>query len=480
MAENNQQTINEEAGLPDNFVPVDAPPIIPGSPISDGSSKYLTASLPPGYQHDASFVGTGYTSRTPNLSLMPLGIQGNPSSNAAIQSTSQRIVVDAVAAIPPAKPAAPSVGDGLIHGDAIWEIDPAYVWLRDDFQMVNFPATGNILSSQLPWYISAIANDRPDSGPFPNTGNLVFQTNGTSNNVSYLTPPGQSATSQGNVGHWPLLDYPRWKLVWNFSLGRLYGFNQGSNPPIAFSTAQTSLYIGLASEGNNDPPVIGTNPGRPPYFVGIRFDTDTTAPAISDTQFVFEAVVSTTPTVRNNTQGSTFATGIVPAEGVPYRLEMQCTSAGIVQLTLFNGTTSVTATLTVPQWTTGSVSSNYAAQNGIGTVNLLGGGFNPPVNNGSIFTVSGTSTAFDGTHTALGLFADQINFFMAGFFGVTGHVGTVSGNPSLAPWISFGNDTTATPVANSKVLYIDYFGFVWNPGVGGGTGTPSINKSRYF
>lgn len=93
------QTINEEAKLPDNWVPVDTPPIIPGKSgpgndeSADGSSKYLQGSLPPGYQHDSSFVGTGYKGGgTPALSLMPLGLQGNPSTNAAIQSTAKTTI----------------------------------------------------------------------------------------------------------------------------------------------------------------------------------------------------------------------------------------------------------------------------------------------------------------------------------------------------------------------------------------------------
>lgn len=96
------QTINEEAGLPENWVPIDTPPIVPGrmEPAqSDGSQKFLQASLPPGYQHDTSFVGTEYRAvQSPNLSLMPLGISGNPTSNAAVQSTAALVAPSAVAA----------------------------------------------------------------------------------------------------------------------------------------------------------------------------------------------------------------------------------------------------------------------------------------------------------------------------------------------------------------------------------------------
>lgn len=93
MADNKPPITNEEEnyGLPENWVPVDAPPIVPAllaPTTADGSSKYLQGSLPPSFQHDASFVGTSYRQeRTPQLSLMPLGIQGNAATNAAVQST---------------------------------------------------------------------------------------------------------------------------------------------------------------------------------------------------------------------------------------------------------------------------------------------------------------------------------------------------------------------------------------------------------
>lgn len=92
MPDEKPKTINEEAGLPDNWVPVDRPPVEPGrqnpNALIDGNLKYLQGSLPPTYQHDSSFVNTAYKSASaPSASLIPLGLQGNPSTNAAIQST---------------------------------------------------------------------------------------------------------------------------------------------------------------------------------------------------------------------------------------------------------------------------------------------------------------------------------------------------------------------------------------------------------
>jgi hypothetical protein len=106
MEEQKPKTIAEEAGLPENWVPVEVKPVVPispefaGYPI-DGASKFLTGSLPPGYQHDTSFVGTSYrASGAPRLDVMPLGIQGNPATNAAISSTAIKSVNAAVAPAP--------------------------------------------------------------------------------------------------------------------------------------------------------------------------------------------------------------------------------------------------------------------------------------------------------------------------------------------------------------------------------------------
>ncbi len=98
MAKN--QTINEEAGLGPEWQPVDAAPIVPGqknwpSPPfpTNQAPSYLQGSTPPGFQHDVTFVKTEVTSENvPKFSLMPLGVQGNPASNAALQSTAVKSV----------------------------------------------------------------------------------------------------------------------------------------------------------------------------------------------------------------------------------------------------------------------------------------------------------------------------------------------------------------------------------------------------
>jgi hypothetical protein len=84
------KTIQEEAGLGEHWVPLDE--IKPGKavigpPVSD-TPPLLQGSIPPSYQLSPDFHATGYeTKNVPALSLMPLGPQGNPSTNAAAQST---------------------------------------------------------------------------------------------------------------------------------------------------------------------------------------------------------------------------------------------------------------------------------------------------------------------------------------------------------------------------------------------------------
>lgn len=109
MAEEKRPTIQEEAGLPSNWEPIDVAPIIPSqlqTPAnSSGTSAPYVGSLPPSFQQNVDFAATARGGgNLPNLSLMPLGIQGNPSTNAAITSTAIKSVI-----VPPAAPQIPQI-----------------------------------------------------------------------------------------------------------------------------------------------------------------------------------------------------------------------------------------------------------------------------------------------------------------------------------------------------------------------------------
>jgi hypothetical protein len=98
-----QQAPEEENyGMPPNWVPVDAAPVVPHDPPPAPLPNYQVAVLPPGAQHDVSFVAAGKTSPDiPKTEILPLtnnatvgsqiisGINKNPALQANIQQTTQ-------------------------------------------------------------------------------------------------------------------------------------------------------------------------------------------------------------------------------------------------------------------------------------------------------------------------------------------------------------------------------------------------------
>ena len=398
-----------------------------------------------------------------------------------IHATAQKttVVTEAVAALPPP---APSVGDGLIHGDKIWEIDPAYVILRDDFLSTNppVPAAGTLASEEEWWLATPTAAYRTSSAP-PYLGAVQVTNDATINDSAFLTLNTFNGAGGVDSGGWALMDYPSWKYVCNFMLQRGGATYPAVQAP-AFSMTKVSMYVGLAN-WQPGAALVYTQQCRPPVFCGVRFDTDLTAPAISDTQFVFETVCNSSSialTTRNNLQGNTFATGIIPAEYIPYRLEMTCTTAGIIKLILFaNDSTQATATLAVPKFVC-SPSNEYMSQNGYGAL-YAATTAGAPIASGSLVTTTGFPTAFNGLHTIVVYQNPWFNFLLAGTVGQSAaSPSTLTVNPALFPFFAIGNSSEASPVANAKGLTIDFVSLVWNPGVNGGSGTPNSTKARYW
>lgn len=396
--------------------------------------------------------------------------------------------------------AAISGTDGLIHGEVPWESDPSFVLLRDDFAGVINTASTSPLQSELPWsYVNANAITFA-SWPtaFPMLGGIHVVNVGTTSEASFYQLGNAFAGSSSPSVAWPLFDYPNWRMTWVFQLGKAYNTNITD---AAWNWAQVSFYLGLANYVLvNGAPTISTVP-RPQYFVGLRYDTDTTSPSIGDTQFVFEAVSNSTITTISrsnlNTQGNTSATGITAVEGHEYRFEMQ-SAAGSVTMTLTDGTagTTYSATLAIPQFT--QVSSNnsiFGQTSGSTTTEVLlkntgNSNLGCPFGPGSQVTIAGITragfTGNNGKWTVIGGgggSAYNAFYFSGGQFTAGSTVtvnGTVEGYPAFLPCFTFGNDTSATPVANSKGVVLDFFSFIWNPGVGGDTGTPNSSKARYF
>jgi hypothetical protein len=52
--------------------------------------------------------------------------------------------------------------------------------------------------------------------------------------------------------------------------------------------------------------------------------------------------------------------------------------------------------------------------------------------------------------------------------------------PALYPFVSFGNDNQASPVAGSKGVMIDFMALVWNKGLITGGATPNATLGRYW
>jgi len=398
------------------------------------------------------------------------------------------VVTAAVAALPP--PTAP-VTDGLIHGDKIWETDSAYVFLRDDF-LNNFNTdsfgsttlTGGL--GQLGW--SLIGNPLIPSqagGAPPNIGQLSWDNPSL---VSYygvllLNAIGMSVSAGMFTNGMALLENPPWKMTWVFKV------DHPTNSANGFSFTQKSLYIGLS--GTCGEYANGISTARPPVFIGLRYDTSTSTPSINDSFFTFEVVtnrqyVSSTP--RNNTQGLTFVTNVAPVAGVWHRLDIQCTIAGTVTLTL-DGSTTNTATFVVPTVSiTSSTSGQASRTNGSARVyNSIGSsGTNSAMvaGTGSKVTVSGLTglnAPLNGTWIPMYIDSATMYFDAPGTdIGNNSTAFTAVSLPAITPVCSFGNDDTASPAQATARVIVDFFSLIWNPGVGGGTGTPDSTKARYW
>jgi|SRR5579859_548075 len=495
----------DEKDVPANWVPVSSGPSQGSAPpLPNEMPTFFSGSMAPQLQHDGTFVGTEVASpRVPKFSLMPLGNQSSGFTNAAAQSTAIRVVEASPSLNLIAGPgiqitqngntdtiSATGTGDGLVHGDTIWEIDPAYMWLRDDFQGGS-TTTGAV--GEIGW-ATVTTNGGPSlvtrGASLPNSGIFQLTNSGTAATVSAIAGTtvflGNSAASSPSP-FMPLFDYPGWKAIFIFGLGFASNSN-ALNPPFL---TQKSIYVGLSATPK--PETTWGGAGRPLTFMGVRFDTDATAPAISDTTFHFEVVANPNAVAspnRNNTQGTTFDTGVTPTVGQFYRLEIECIQSGVITMSL-NGSTP--QTFNVPTITVGGAGESGIATANSGFVDVQPGSL-AGASDGQIFVagskvaisnVAGAPfTALNGNTVTLldstGGPAWKFVFAIANTGVTTITNGKFVGFPGVTPLFSFSNDTHATPVAASTSLLIDYFSLVWNPGVGGGTGTPVSTKSRYF
>lgn len=476
----------------EKLVPVSQPAGVSAPPTPDPSSMpgYESLSLAPAptiLSLDVDRQRQFYRRGVSQYRISPLPTKSNPSLNASTRTITTQVVTQAIAAIPPVVPSAP-VTDGLVHGDDIWEIDPAYFLVRDDFTMVSVPGGLSDFTSEVAWhgvqggtapFLSFVEPGCGNTGGMPSFGFVNLLGNATSNAANFLIP--RLAPSSLPQFGWPILDYPKWKLIWVFTISRQ---QVGALAP-AFSWTKVSHYTGLGNWPLLGAELTNTSTLRPLDFIGLRYDTDTTAPSIGDTTFQFETVFQA-PTAgapaRNNAQGTVFNTGILATEGRSYRLEISCTIEGSINFFLTDGVTTSSNTMTISKLSIGP-SPSVRIDNGI-ALYTSPGSVAYPWNTGSKVTISGGSISqFNNTFTLMSGALQPQNgaWLMSGTQAPATDTGaTTTLWPALLPFVAFGNDSQAGPVNGSKGIEIDFFGFVWNPGVGGGTGTPNSTLARYW
>lgn len=596
-------SINEEAGLGPNWVPVDAPPIIPGkTPPAPGvayseSSKYLQGSIPQSFQLSPNFVATEVeSSNTPNYSLTPLGVQGNPVSNAGIQSTALKVIDNST---PPVAIEVNGVkipdqqflnltgtgvttsgkdviftatGDGLTHGTTPWETDPSYYAVRDDF-ITNFSTAAPY--GNLPWtLVVSSAGTLLNGGSLPpNMGNYVLSANSNAANAGAVLLPecfvGPTTLIGVNPQPLPLFDYPGWTMTWIFKLDKA---NQASSVTNPYDITKFATYVGMAGAGTNNNQIT-FNSMRPTIFAGVRYDTDNglsftitsvanaaggqtvytgvfsatntlnfqqvtisgfvnavnngtfavasntattitvnnpsgaaethaataTTPAIGDTTFKMEWVYNhfvQAAGIRNNiqggnsiwgTNGATVDTTITPVRGVYYRLNMSCFTSGQLIMTLTGGGNTFTHTFTLAQFqpTCRATGGSYSAGAGTGLVAF--GGSNSeeiwicPGNKVTVSGLTGTGIPLNGSWvTTLG-YSNNVFFVSALTIGAVAATPQLSYYPGMYPMANSGNDSTAVnAVGTLRGTWLDYFSFVYSPGLQ--TNPPSFgtNTARYW
>jgi hypothetical protein len=498
-----------------------APPMPPGFPPSP--SPFFSGPLPPVMSNAADQTRYFHNNAMPQARVAP----NPPASQPTVGSVSESIIINSgsltlletnnvknpvqgklnliagsgIQLVPDQQGGVTvigtSTGDDLIHGDSIWEIDPGFIILRDDF-IGGTSTFSSPLYSELPWTLvnpGSTGNNGWISSGFPCFGSVSFINNSTAGNNAEMALGDSISYPQPYA--WPVFDYPGWKMIWVFQLGK---HTQGDG---VWNWNKVSFYIGLGGLIPNSNVSVSNVP-RLPSGCWLRYDTDTTAPSINDTQFVFECVtnvVSNASPTRSvsNVQGNTFGTGISAQENHTYRFEMTCVAAGQIQMLLVDGTagTSASKTLTMPTWTLAGSNTHETYNTGSNFVefdfyNSSGGFIAAPFGPGSKIGVSGiVATGYTGLNgnwivqggTLAGSASSIANTIWYGSSlpaSGTQINGTYTGYPAMIPWFAFGNDSTASPTANTKGVAVDFFGFVWNPGVGGGTGIPNSLKPRYW
>lgn len=302
-------------------------------------------------------------------------------------------------------------------------------------------------------------------GTFPNLGQYGWANNGTASDAGWLTLAGSGIFSNEDHSQltWAVAENPGTGAVFTFTF-KVDTPNPLSSSP-SFSIAQTSMYVGLT--GPTTSLYLGGSPiSRPDVFIGVRYDTSTTAPSIDDSFLTLEVVANPTLTspTRNNTQGTTLVTTVAPVQGAWHTLVITFSPNGAVTLVL-DGTFTLAAT--VPTF---AITADFfgQAQNGSARLSWSVSGSTPDSvwNAGTELTVSGFTSglvALNGTYALTASDQQDVSFPSSAVIVGASETGTISGYPSFIPIFMMGNDDTATPPADVRGMFVSYFSLIWNP-----------------
>lgn len=326
------------------------------------------------------------------------------------------------------------------------------------------------------------------SGPFPFTGFMWLSNNNIASDGTFILPAWSYGVANAadvnppNVS-WetnklPLLENPGWQITIIFRLMNCTAQAPGTDQA-TFSATKKAIYIGVC--GDNPWYDTGLPSSRPNIFAGLRFDTSTSGASINDTFYTLEIVnnaVQSNYTARLNTQGSTYVTNVAPAVETIHRVDIICSTAGTITVTLDqSGTNTLTASMAQTAYVIEGA-FEVIADGIVGNSQATGSGVQYiPFGCGSQITYSGiTSAAFEqlngNTYTLRRVsFAPNVSFmyFMHDQGTLTSESSTVlagasavaTGYPALYPCIMFGNDDTATPTAYSMEINVDKIYFNW-------------------
>lgn len=264
----------------------------------------------------------------------------NQSANTAIQQ---------IATLPPAQ------GDGLTHGAAVWETDPAYVCMREDFLIATGSTPGSTGTS-LAVNSNMLGNGwtlQGALGPFsgvnggvpPNLGQIWWSDINTASNGAVLLPNILNTTDTFNVstgsaakfnpgGTWALFDNPGWKVTFIFK-------HDVTRIASSFNITPTCTYVGLMDAGVPAQLTSTRNSNRPNIFIGARLD-----PTVGQGPFTLTAAAnaasSTTVYTGTITSGGTaglFVGAMFDVTGFTNPANngtFQCTAVGATSITLTN------------------------------------------------------------------------------------------------------------------------------------------------